>query len=282
MKVGLAQIAPTLGQLSRNIDLHLELMEKAQEENIDLLLFPELSLTGYTLKDLTEDIAIRPNDSKEFERLISASRGFSTVFGFIEEKDRGLFYNSAAFVCDQKINHIHRKVFLPTYGLFEEGKFYARGKNVHTFDAPFGKTGMLVCYDFLHLGACYLLFAGGAEFIIVISAAPGRGMDEDEGWGSSPMWELMGEALSRFTTSFVFYCNRAGFEEGVSFAGGSFVYNPYGKQIGRAAYAERDFLICEIDPSDIAQARKKRFYRRDDRPEIISAALQRIVRAYED
>ena len=282
MRVGLAQIAPTLGRLGRNIDLHLELMERAQQENIDLLLFPELSLTGYTLKDLTEDIAVRPDDSKEFERLVSASRGFSTVFGFIEEKERGLFYNSAAFVSNQKVNHIHRKVFLPTYGLFEEGKFYAQGKNVHTFDTSFGKTGMLICYDFLHFGACYLLLAGGAEFIIAISAAPGRGQDEDDRWASSSMWELMGETLSRFTTSFVFYCNRAGFEEGISFAGGSFVFSPFGKIIGRAAYAERDFLICEIDPADIAQARKKRFYKRDDRPEIISAALQRIVRTYED
>lgn len=282
MKVGLAQIAPVLGHLEKNLDLHLELMEKAAKENIDLLVFPELSLTGYTLKDITEDIAIKPDDSSEFGRLKSASRGFSTVFGFIEEKERGLFYNSAAFISDRNLRHIHRKVFLPTYGMFEEGKFYTPGKNFRTFDAPFGNAGMMICYDFLHLGACYLLFAGGTEFVIAISAAPGRGMDDEDRWGSSAMWELMGEALSRFTTSFVFYCNRAGFEDGKSFAGGSFIFNPFGRLIGKAAYAEKDFLICEINPDEIGQARKKRYYRRDDRPEIISSALQRIIKNYED
>lgn len=275
-------MAPTLGRLGPNVDLHLEFMEKARREHIDLLVFPELSLTGYSLKDLTEEVALRPGDSREFDRLRTASRGFSTVFGFIEEKERGLFYNSAAFISDQELRHIHRKVFLPTYGMFEECKFYAQGKNVRTFGSPFGKTAMLICYDFLHLGACYLAFAGGAEFIIAISAAPGRGMDEEKRWGSCAMWELMGEALSRFSTSFVVYCNRVGFEEGISFAGGSFVYGPGGALIAKAAYSERDFLVCEVDPEDITRARKQRLYKRDDRPEIIHAALQRIIKDYED
>ena len=282
MKAGLAQIVPVLGNLEKNLDLHLEYIERAHKEKIELLIFPELSLTGYTLKDITEEIALDPHASPEFDKLAAASGGMSVVFGFVEQKGRGMYYNSAAFINQRSVRHIHRKVFLPTYGMFEEGKFFAQGKSVRTFDAPFGKSGLMVCYDFLHLGACYLLFAGGAEFIIAISAAPGRGMDDEDRWGSSAMWELMGESLSRFTTSFVLYCNRAGFEDGKSFAGGSFVYNPFGRLVGKAVYAESDFLICRIDPDEITQARKKRLYLRDDRPEIISEDLQRIIKAYED
>ena len=97
----------------------------------------------------------------------------------MEKKDNGLFFNSAAYLSEGEINHIHRKVFPPTYGMFEEIKFFAQGKNFHTFSAPIGKTGMMICYDFLQLGAGYLLFAGGADIIIVLSAAPGRGHSEE-------------------------------------------------------------------------------------------------------
>lgn len=282
MKIALAQVSPYLGDKKKNLELHLEYIEKAKKAKARLLVFPELSLTGYTLKDLVPEAALNPEKDRYFKEFKVLSREISFILGFVEEKEKGLFYNSAAYLAEGKILHIHRKVFLPTYGMFEERKFFAQGKNFKTFNTPFGKTGMMICRDFLHYGACYLLFAGGAEIIVVISAAPGRGTSEREGYDTSQMWELMGESISQFSTVFLIYCNRVGYEDGKVFAGGSFIYNPSGKLLAKASYLEKDFFVQEIDLNEIRQARKKWTYKRDDEPEIILEALKRIVSKYED
>jgi len=282
MKLGLAQISPCLGDVNKNFELHLHYIEKSRKKKVDLLIFPELSLTGYTLKDLVEEVALSPKNDPYFKKLKVLSREISFILGFVEEKEKGLFYNSAAFFSGGKILHIHRKVFLPTSGMFEEAKFYAQGKNLKSFSTPFSKMGIMICREFLHYGASYLLFAGGAEMIIVLSAAPGRGVAKGESFETSRMWELMGETISRFSTVFLVYCNRVGFEDGVVFAGGSFIYNPLGQCVARASYFEKDFLLQEIDLNEIRQVRKRWLYKRDDKPEIILEALKRIIREYED
>lgn len=282
MKVALAQISPYLGNLRKNLDLHFQSIEKAKKKKSDLLIFPELSLTGYTLMDMVDEVSLEPGKNPIFKDLKAASRDISLVVGFVEEMEKGLFYNSAAFLSKGKILHIHRKVFLPTFGMFDEARFYAQGKNFHTFPTPFGKAGMMICRDFLSYGASYLLFAGGAEIIIVISAAPGRGTALEESYETSRMWEIMGETISRFSTVFLIYCNRVGFEDGKHFAGGSFIFNPAGEMIARAAYVDKDFLFFEINLDEVREIRRKWPYKRDDKPEIILEALKRIVREYED
>lgn len=282
MKVAIAQIAPHLGDVNKNFDLHVNLVERAKKNRADLIVFPELSLTGYTLQDFVPDVALKPGNAPLFHRLKQLSKDISLVVGFVEEKERGLFFNSAAFLAGGKILHIHRKVFLPTYGMFEELKFFGQGKNFGTFSSPFGRAGLMICYDFLHYGAGYLLFAGGSEIIIVLSAAPGRGISGKEEWETSHMWELMGESLSRFSTSFVIYANRVGFEDGKSFAGGSFIYNPGGILLAKAPYVDEDFIVTDINLDEIRMFRKKWPYKRDEKPEIICEALKRIISKYED
>jgi len=282
MKIALAQISPKLGDIDQNFRMHNEYIQKAKKKKVDLLIFPELSLTGYTLKDMVEEVALDPQSDPLFKKLKDFSREISFVVGFVEEKEKGLFLNSAAFFSQGTITHIHRKIYLPTYGMFEELKFFGEGKNFKTFTTRFGKTGMLICYDFLHISSSYLLFVGGSELIIAISAAPGRGFSDDGGYASSRMWELMGEAVSRFFQSFVVYCNRVGFEDGKSFAGGSFIYNPGGQLIAKSPYTDEDFLVKDIDLEEIRRFRKSRPYRRDEKPEVTLEAFKRIVAKYED
>jgi len=282
MIVGIAQIAPHLGDVQKNLESHLELIEEGRKSKADLLIFPELSLTGYTLQDMVEEVAISPEKSSVMRELQEISREISLAVGFVEEKEKGLYYNSSAFLSQDKITHIHRKVFLPTYGIFEEAKFYAQGKNFHTFPTPYGHTGMLICYDFLHYGASYLLYAGGAEIILVLSSAPGRGVSGENGFESCQWFELMGAAISRFSTAFVVYCNRVGQEDGKIFPGGSFIYAPSGELLVKAPYFEKGLILQDINIDDIRISRKKRLYKRDDKPEIILHALERIVRKYED
>jgi len=275
-------MSPRLGDLDHNFRLHTDYIHKAKKKNVDLLVFPELSLTGYTLKDMVEEVALDPHTDPLFKKLKSLSREISFIAGFVEEKEKGLWVNSAVFFSGGKVAHIHRKVYLPTYGMFEELKFFGEGKNFHTFPTPFGKAGMLICYDFLHISSSYLLFLGGSELIIAISAAPGRGYSDDESYASSRMWELMGEAVSRFFQCFVIYCNRVGFEDGKSFAGGSFIFNPGGQLVAKSPYVDEDFLVKDIDLQDIRRFRKSRPYRRDEKPEVTLEAFKRIVAEYED
>ena len=282
MKIALAQISPHLGETAKNLDLHLRTIENARRRKADLIVFPELSLTGYTLMDLVPDVAFDPARHPSFQKLVARSRTLDIVVGFVEERGRGLFTNSAAYLSGGRIVHIHRKAFLPTGGMFEEAKFFAPGKSFRAFDTSFGKAGLMVCRDFLSYGAGYALFAGGADFIIILSAAPGRGMTAGEAFVTSRMWELMGEAISYFSTAFVVYCNRVGFEDGKAFAGGSFIFGPHGRLLAKAPEVEEDLVVADLRLEDIRAARKKWTFRRDDRPEVILHSLQRIVGDNED
>ncbi len=284
MNIALAQIAPKLGDVEANVALHLEVLEKARKKRAGLVVFPELGLTGYTLKDLVEEVALDPARDPNFQRIVAATKGLSAVVGFVEESpaDRGLFFNAAAFIADGRLAHVHRKVYLPTNGLFEEAKFFAPGRELRAFEAPFGRAGLLICRDFLHYGASYVHYASGADMIVCISAAPGRGVEGGEAFATSRMWELMGEAMSLFSTAFVVYVNRAGSEDGVTFAGGSFVYAPGGRLVAKAAYVDADLLFCPVDLAAVREARRTWLFKRDEKPEAIWRSLERIVRVTED
>jgi predicted amidohydrolase len=284
MNIAIAQIAPKLGDVAANLETHLDLLEKARKKKAGLVVFPELGLTGYTLKDLVEEVALDPRSDPRFAKFVAQTKGLSAVVGFVEESpaEKGLFYNAAAFVADGRIVHIHRKVYLPTNGLFEEAKFFAQGREFRTFDAPFGRVGLLICRDFLHYGASYVHYASGADMIVCISAAPGRGVGGGDAFETGRMWELMGEAVSYFSSAFVVYANRVGVEDGVTFAGGSFVFAPGGRPAGRAAAVDPDFSILPVDLAAVGRARRNWLFKRDEKPEVIWRSLERIVRASED
>ncbi len=284
MNIAIAQIAPKLGDVAANLETHLDLLEKARKKKAGLVVFPELGLTGYTLKDLVEEVALDPRSDPRFAKFVAKTKGLSAVVGFVEESpaEKGLFYNAAAFVADGRIVHVHRKVFLPTNGLFEEAKFFAQGREFRTFDAPFGRVGLLICRDFLHYGASYVHYASGADMIVCISAAPGRGVGGGDAFETGRMWELMGEAVSFFSSAFVVYANRAGVEDGVTFAGGSFVFAPGGRLAGRAAAVDPGFAVVPVDLAAVGRARRNWLFKRDEKPEVIWRSLERIVRASED
>jgi predicted amidohydrolase len=284
MKIALAQTVPKLGDVKANVDIHLEIIEKARKQRVELVCFPELGLTGYTLKDLVEEVALDPACDPRFRSIVAATKGISAVVGFVEEspRDKGLFYNAAAFIADGRIVHVHRKVFLPTGGIFEEAKLYAQGRDFRAFKAPFGRAGLLICRDFLQYGSSYVHYASGADMIICISAAPGRGVAGGDAFETSRMWELMGEAVSFFSTAFVVYTNRVGSEDGVTFAGGSFVFAPGGRLVARGSSVGPELVVCSIDLAEVREARRKWLFKRDERPEVVWRSLERIVRAAED
>ncbi|MBI3538372.1 MAG: carbon-nitrogen hydrolase, partial [Chloroflexi bacterium] len=178
-QLALAQFAPRLGDVDANLATILDLTAQAQQQGAQLAIFPELALTGYYVKDLTPNVAARASaDDARFAALLTASRALDLVIGFVEEDARHRFFISAAYLADGRVIHIHRKIYLPTYRLFDDARFFAAGDALRAFDTRFGRMGMLICEDAWHLSSPYTLWLDGADFLIDISASPGYGVQE--------------------------------------------------------------------------------------------------------
>jgi len=279
-QVGLAQMAPRLGDVAHNLQRHLALVEEAKSQGVDLLLFPELGLTGYSLKDLVPSVAIRPTDDDPiFQQLLAASQEIDLVVGFIEESERHVFYNAAAYLSAGRLVHLYRKVYLPTYGLFDEGRFWGSGDRLRAFDTRFGRMALLICRDVWHLSASYLAVMDGADTILAISAGPGWGVQEGQDRLSrAQSWERLIRCLAQFLTCYYFDCNRVGCEDGVSFFGGSIAVAPGGRLLAQAPDLEEAMVTATWDAATLRRGRSQSTFLRDERLEITLRELQRIAR----
>ncbi|MCE2473208.1 MAG: hypothetical protein J4G18_15220, partial [Anaerolineae bacterium] len=179
--IGLAQIYPKLGDLQHNLALHLDYAAQAREQGVDLLVFPELSLTGYQVQDLVPEVALRAEaDDAVYAALLDASRDIDMVVSFVREDFRNRFYIADAYLSGGETLHIHHKLYLPTYAMFDESRYFAQGNSVRAFDTRFGRVGMLICEDFWHVSPPYLLWLDGADIFILNSASPSRGLNADD------------------------------------------------------------------------------------------------------
>jgi len=269
----LAQIKPKLGCVADNLITVKREIKKAQEAGADLIVFPELALSGYFLKDLVPEVALRIN-SPEIRTLVELSTGISIAIGFVEETDDYHFFNSALYLEDGKIIHLHRKVYLPTYGLFDEQRYLARGESFRAFNTKFGRFGMLICEDMWHLSASYILAMDGATTLICLSSSPARGIDGDS-LGSASAWQKLVSTTAMFLNCRVLYSNRVGFEDGVNFWGGSEYIAPSGESIVRGALLEEDFVTARVDEGAL---RRERIFSPMMRDENLFVTMQELGR----
>ncbi len=228
--VALAQIAPRLGALDENLQRHHDLLGAARAQAADLVVFPELGLTGYLLQDLNAEVAMRVDDPRLLD-LARAADGMSAVVSFVEESDDHRLFISAALLEDGGVRHVHRKVFLPTYGLFDERRFFAAGSVIRATDSRLGlRLGISVCEDAWHLATPQLLALDGAQVLINVSSSPGRDIaaGNKEGLGTATSWRTLNRTYAQLTTSYVVFVNRVGVDESISFWGGSEVIGPIG------------------------------------------------------
>jgi predicted amidohydrolase len=272
----IAQTSPALGDVEANLERHLAVIADAKQRGADLCVFPELSLTGYFLNDLTDEVAIAP-DGPAVQRLLEASRGLSLIFGFVERAAGHRVYNSAGYAENGQLLHVHRKVYLPTYGIFDDGRYFAPGTRVEAFDTALGRAGILICEDAWHLASSYLLFLQDADFIVVPSASPGRGLNERGEVSSQRAWESVLEAMSQMFQTYVVYCNRAGVEDGISFFGGSRAIDPFGSTIAQIDGLDAGSAMAKLDDAALRRARLFAPMRRDEKPELVLRQLKRIV-----
>jgi predicted amidohydrolase len=209
--------------------------------------------------------------------LLELSRRISIAVGFVEVTDDYRFFNSALYLEDGAIRHLHRKVYLPTYGLFDEQRYLAHGERFRAFDTRFGRVGMLVCEDMWHLSASYILAMDGATTMICLSSSPGRGTEGDS-LGSASAWQQLTSTTAMFLNCRVLYCNRVGFEDGVNFWGGSEYVAPSGESLARGRLLEEDSVSATIDEGALRRERIFSPMLRDENLFVTMQELRRIER----
>lgn len=278
IKIALAQFNSRLGDVKANLETHLEMIKDARQGGADLIIFPELSLTGYALQDLAVNVALRPHqEDPVFNELIDASKDIDLMVGFVHEDRRHRFYIAAAYLSEGKVLHIHNKIYLPTYGMFDEGRFFAEGDSVKAFNTRFGRVGMLICEDFWHASLPYLLWLDGADILLFSSASPGRGLTENPRLSSSLWVEHTNRAYAGLFTNFVAHANKVGYEDGLNFWGGSTIFDPNGELVVRAPDFTTKLTITEIDLNQLHRSRARLPLLRDERKNLVLRELERIL-----
>jgi predicted amidohydrolase len=279
LKIALAQVAPRLGDLEYNLATHHRLLDEARSQGAGLIVFPELGLTGYQLQDLASEVAMRLDDRRLAE-LAAATRGLSAIVSFVEESADHRLFIAAALLEDGQLRHVHRKLFLPTYGLFDERRFFAPGDLLRAVDSRLGVgLGIAICEDFWHLPVPQLLALDGAQILVNVSSSPGRDLaaTNEVGLGTATSWRTLMRTYAQLTTSFVVFCNRVGVDESISFWGGSEVIAPTGQAIFSAPLYDEGLFTVDVALADIRRERVALPLLRDERPELNLRELRRII-----
>lgn len=277
INIALAQINTCLGEPEVNLEKHLKYIHEATNAGVDLLVFPELSLTGYALQDLAATVAHHPTpQDRIFGPLIEASNKLDIVVGFVDEDQRHRFFIAAAYLAGGNLVHVHHKVYLPTYGLFDEGRFFAWGDSIQAFDTRFGRVGIAICEDFWHASPPYILWLDGADLMIFTSASPGRGLTGEPKLESARWVEQINRAYANLFTTFILHANRVGYEDGLNFWGGSTVFNPDGNLLVQGPYFDEALVMTEIDLNHLRRTRARLPLLRDERTGLIQRELERI------
>jgi len=272
-RMHLAQLEPTLGNLDANLAMHAGAALNAASQGVDCILFGELSLTGYFLKDQTSEVALRRGEGP-LERLAELSKEVSIAAGFVERGDDGQLYNAYGFWEDGELLGVHRKVHLVTYGMFEEHRDLGAGCDFDLIESKHGRFGVLTCEDAWHMQGPMLAFHAGADALLVPSASPARGVGADEdGIGSVQTWGRVLSCWALLTQTWVCHVNRVGFEDGIGFGGGTRVVDPFGQDTGLLEGLDSGVLDARIDSATLDRARVALPLRRDERAWILAREL---------
>jgi predicted amidohydrolase len=275
LKIALAQIDCHLADIEANLAKHLHYIDAAIKAKADVIVFPELSLTGYSLKDAVFDVALSVQD-KKLAALYEQSKRISICFGLVELTDNFEAKNTLLFLENGEIVSKHRKVYLPTYGVFEEKRYFTSGNRFRAFDSKLGRLGMLICEDMWHPTSTMIVALDGALVIFVSSAGIFRGVQPAGKADNIEVWENLNRTSAHLFTSYFIFCNRVGFEDGLLFWGGSEVIDPHGKMVAKAPYYKEHLLLAEIDGLKLKHARIHTTLLSDEKIDLVIEELQRI------
>ncbi len=293
LRLRIEQIAPRLGRVDLNLTLHSERLAQATRDGISLVVFPELSLTGYLLKDLVPEVAMSSGDLLHLlEDHCAGVCNLEAVIGFVEETSGHRFHNSAAFVRWNRLGlpelvHVHRKVYLPTYGLFDEGRYFSGGRTIRSFNSEFfGRCGILICEDAWHLSLPLLLAVDGpqlegAGLLLILSNSPARGVAESvQGVPESHRtWENLLKTYASVLESVVVYAHRGGVEDGLTFSGGSQILGAGGELLAKAPLFTPATLDLDLDwPEPLRVGRTGSLVLASENVDLLRRELARVLK----
>jgi predicted amidohydrolase len=273
-KIAIAQCAPALGAFKRNMDMHDEWIARARDAGAELIVFPELSLTGYYLKDLAAEIAVEFDDPR-LDRLRAHSKHIDILAGYVErDRQTKKVHIAQGYFSGGGGGTVHRKVYLPTYGIFDDGRYFAPGEFFTPFESACGTAGVAICEDFWHISVPYLYALDGVNVIFCPSDSPGRGVAEGGDLGTADSCRLMNQYTAQYLTTYVVFANRVGHEDGIAFWGGSEIVAPNGTVVARAPEFEEHLLIGDVDPELVARERDRNPLIRDERSDLLFKSLK--------
>ena len=262
LRVAIVQTKPLKGRYEQNLAAVGEAFAQLIQDPPGLIVLPEAACTGYFLEGAVYDLALTaPRFASDLARAWREAGGTTAVdiaSGFFEN-DGGTFYNSALYMRvdaqGERIVHVHRKMFLPTYGVFDEERFLSRGRRMQTFETPFARCAMLICEDIWHSLVPTVAALKGARVLIVPSAAPGRGIEGDIELTSVTRWREILQTTASEHGVYIIYAGLTGFEGGKGMTGSSCVVDPRGETIVSAPATQSCILRAELDAREIDLAR---------------------------
>ena len=262
LHIALAQISCHQGNKEKNLETIKKNVVRAKREGAQLVIFPELSLTGYVVRDQIYELSERiPGPSTRIVEKLAKENDLHIIFGMPEtcEKAQATLYNSAVLVGPNGFIGKYHKMYLPTHSIFEEKRYFRPGYQVAVYNTKLGKIGLVICYDIYFPEVTRLTRLKGAQLIVCISASPGI---------RRSFFETLTAARAIENTTFLAYVNRAGIEDGLQFWGGSRLIGPSGRIIAEAKYDEEDFVVAGMDYADAKQVEAFVPTLRDLRPEL--------------
>ena len=296
MKVGVYQTDPVLLDVKTNLAVTIDKIEAAKAEGVDLVVFPELSLTGYFVRERYHEAALRI-DSPEIRQLARTTKGTAAVVGFIEESPAMNFYNSALVAVDGEILFAHRKLNLPNYGVFEERKIFSGGKHVRVFKLKGLTIAPFICNDLWHPSLPYLGVTQKADIFITMFNSSRGSMGNE--FSNIESWNIINRFYSRVFGVYNLCANRVGcevFEDLRSehgeqtdathavidenpfrFWGGSEIIDPFGQAIITGALFDPDTIFADISRDIVRKKRILLPYLRNDDPYVTHRELGRIL-----
>ncbi|MGA2386022.1 MAG: carbon-nitrogen hydrolase family protein [Candidatus Bathyarchaeia archaeon] len=262
IKLALAQMSSKREDKEANLQKIKKLTCKAKEQGADIVIFPELCLSGYVVRDqFYESAETIPGPTVEKVEALAKETGMHIIFGMPElsEKTKATMFNSAVFVGPKGFIGKYRKMYLPTHSIFEEKRYFRPGYEAQAFQTEVGNIGLCICYDIFFPEVLRLTRLKGAQLIVCISASPAV---------RRSYFETLTCARAIENTAFLAYVNLAGVQDGLQFWGGSRLVSPNGDVLAKAKYDVEDFVTCEVDFGDLRSAETFIPTLRDLRPEL--------------
>lgn len=247
---------PVLGDVVANLETILRLHDQAGRQGAQLVITPELALTGYFLRDLAPEVAL-PLDSPILKQFADATYGGpDLIASFVEERADFRLCIAVGHWQNGELLHVHRKVYLPTYGMFEDARYFASGDRCVAYDTAHGRAGMLVCEDWLHPMLPSILALDGAHLLYGVSSSPDKGFLKGE-MSNLDLWHHQLRTFSALLGCPIVWCNRIGFEDGIHFGGRSVILDATGKVLATGDAFEEELVTAELDLGAVRRARVK-------------------------